>query len=181
MKVTLQGSRLCVPPEKMGTGASPTPGHPGHCASTQAAAGLCLGLVLGGSLSHSEVTECHPRCHPRMSPLDFQVKFSSSHRAQILDSSSGPTWHLEHPPLQCLPLAAPPASPAETTRPCNQAWPAWDTTPSVYLSVCLHPASSWPPPPNLQEHPSPISPISQPQPVKSLDSSKLFLRAHLYV
>lgn len=29
VKVTLQGSRLCVPPEKMGTGASPTPGHPG--------------------------------------------------------------------------------------------------------------------------------------------------------
>ena len=164
MKVTLQGSRLCAHRRRWGPGPVPPRDTPGHCASTQAAAGLCLGLVLGDSLSRSEVW--------LYLPLNFQVKISSSHRAQVPDSSLGPTWHLEHPPLQCLPLSAPPGSPAETTQPCNQAWPAWDTTPSVYLSVCLHPASSWPPHPNLQEHPSPSSPISQPQPVKSLDSSK---------
>lgn len=40
----------------------------GHCAPTQVAAGLCLGLVLGDSLSHSEVW-----LHL---PLNAQVKIS---------------------------------------------------------------------------------------------------------
>ena len=130
--------------------------HPGTPRDTVPPPRQLLGFAWAWCLG----TACHVlRCgytSPSISRLKFPLV--TGHRFQILPWAPLGTWSI--PPLQCLPLSAPPGSPAETTRPCNQAWPAWDTTPSVYLSVCLHPASSWPPHPNLQEHPSPSSPIS---------------------
>ena len=122
-------------------------------------------------------TACHVlRCgytSPSISRLKFPLV--TGHRFQILPWAPLGTWSIplcSAFPFQPLQAAQQkPLSPV--TRPGLPGIPhPLSICLSICLSVSLHPASSWPPHPNLQEHPSPSSPISQPQPIKSLDSSK---------
>lgn len=91
--------------------------------------------LLGFAWAWCSGTACHVLRCGYTSPSMSRLKFPSRHRAKVLDSFSGPTstWSI---PL-CSTSLLQPLQPTQqrSTQPCNQAWPAWDTTPSVCLSV----------------------------------------------